>query len=182
MEANSFAGHFLMPNEGFSQEWEKYRGMRFIDSVLKIKCVFRVSYLTVLYRLYENKIIDKYYLARNRFIADWSRGLGLPPFHGGCRPYGLLVFRIPFFCLAAAWFSPQRSKPSRGSWPSSAEGSPGRLGRILGRNEKKACVDVLFKILYQKSHYSSSGGLPSLKTDLKAATLPTKGRSFWEIS
>lgn len=50
-EANRFAGHFLMPDEVFWQEWEETYGMAFIDRILKVKRMFRVSYRTVLFRL-----------------------------------------------------------------------------------------------------------------------------------
>lgn len=50
-EANQFAGHFLMPDEVFHDEWQDTRGLRFVDRVLHVKRIFRVSYATVLYRL-----------------------------------------------------------------------------------------------------------------------------------
>lgn len=53
-EANLFAAHFLMPRSAFDSEWHDTYGMPFIDRVLKIKRIFRVSYLTVLHRLAED--------------------------------------------------------------------------------------------------------------------------------
>jgi len=50
-EANLFAAHFLMPDEGFNNEWFDSMGMRLVDRVMKVKRIFRVSYKTVLYRL-----------------------------------------------------------------------------------------------------------------------------------
>lgn len=52
-EANLFAGHFLMPEEVFWDEWTEARGLPFLDRVLKVKRIFQVSYKTVLYRLAE---------------------------------------------------------------------------------------------------------------------------------
>jgi len=52
-EANTFASHFLMPDEVFKDEWSETAGMPLVDRVLKVKRIFRVSYKTVLYRLAE---------------------------------------------------------------------------------------------------------------------------------
>jgi Zn-dependent peptidase ImmA (M78 family)/DNA-binding XRE family transcriptional regulator len=52
-EANLFAAHFLMPKQSFGKEWDETAGMPFVDRVLKVKRIFRVSYKTVLYRLHE---------------------------------------------------------------------------------------------------------------------------------
>ncbi|HEX4961702.1 MAG TPA: ImmA/IrrE family metallo-endopeptidase, partial [Thermoanaerobaculia bacterium] len=52
-EANLFAAHFLMPQSVFEKEWEETYGLAFVDRVLKVKRMFRVSYRTVLYRLGE---------------------------------------------------------------------------------------------------------------------------------
>ena len=53
-EANLFAAHFLMPAEAFQREWDDTRGMAFVERVMKVKRIFRVSYRTVLYRLSES--------------------------------------------------------------------------------------------------------------------------------
>jgi len=52
-EANVFASHFLMPQVVFDKEWDDTYGLAFVDRVLKVKRMFRVSYRTVLYRLSE---------------------------------------------------------------------------------------------------------------------------------
>lgn len=52
-EADRFAGHFLMPDEGFRKEWYEAAGLHFVDRVFKVKRIFRVSYKTVLSRLIE---------------------------------------------------------------------------------------------------------------------------------
>lgn len=50
-EANAFAGHFLIPDEGLRSTWEELRGLHWIDAVLRVKKEYRVSYKTILYRL-----------------------------------------------------------------------------------------------------------------------------------
>ncbi len=52
-EANVFASYFLMPEQLFAKEWDETRGLPFVTRVLKVKRMFRVSYLTVLHRLIE---------------------------------------------------------------------------------------------------------------------------------
>lgn len=54
-EANVFAAHFLMPETAFEKEWGETYGMPFVERVLKVKRIFRVSYRTVLYRLTERQ-------------------------------------------------------------------------------------------------------------------------------
>ena len=49
-EANAFASEFLMPKPLFSKVWKEFRGMSFVERVLTVKRIFRVSYKTVLYR------------------------------------------------------------------------------------------------------------------------------------
>ncbi|MCK9521502.1 MAG: ImmA/IrrE family metallo-endopeptidase [Proteobacteria bacterium] len=50
-EANAFAAAFLMPDVSFRKEWNDTYGLAFVERVLKVKRIFRVSYRTVLYRL-----------------------------------------------------------------------------------------------------------------------------------
>ncbi len=57
-EANVFASYFLMPEPVFDNEWRDTRGLPFVDRVLKVKRMFRVSYKTVLYRLSETHRLD----------------------------------------------------------------------------------------------------------------------------
>lgn len=49
--ANQFAGDFLLPDEGLRGAWEDSKGLHWVDSVLHIKKLFKVSYMTVLVRL-----------------------------------------------------------------------------------------------------------------------------------
>ena len=58
-QADLFAGHFLMPNEGFLKEWNEAAGLHWVDRVFKVKRIFRVSYKTVLTRLQEHGLVDK---------------------------------------------------------------------------------------------------------------------------
>lgn len=55
-EANAFASTFLMPAVLFDKEWQQTRGLRFVDRVLKVKTIFRVSYKTVLVRVQEQRL------------------------------------------------------------------------------------------------------------------------------
>jgi Zn-dependent peptidase ImmA (M78 family) len=49
--ANLFAGHFLVPDEGLDIAWKESKGLHWVDSVLRVKKKFKVSYMTVLVRL-----------------------------------------------------------------------------------------------------------------------------------
>lgn len=57
-EADLFAGHFLMPDEGFRQAWKGASGLYWLDRVFKVKHLFHVSYKTVLFRLIEHNLAD----------------------------------------------------------------------------------------------------------------------------
>lgn len=50
-QANSFAGHFLVPDEGLRSSWEELRGLQWDEAVLRVKKEYKVSYRTILYRL-----------------------------------------------------------------------------------------------------------------------------------
>jgi Zn-dependent peptidase ImmA (M78 family)/DNA-binding Xre family transcriptional regulator len=50
-EADLFAGTFLVPAEALEKEWNESKGLVFVDRVLKIKKIFKVSYKTLLIRL-----------------------------------------------------------------------------------------------------------------------------------
>lgn len=58
-EAHTFASYFLMPQAGFEKEWRASRGLYFVDSVLHVKRIFKVSYMVVLRRLIDCNIVDK---------------------------------------------------------------------------------------------------------------------------
>ncbi len=73
-EADSFAAHFLLPEGAFNKEWAASAGMGFVDRVLRLKRMFRVSYQTVLYRLSENPSYGSQVWPR--FQAQFSRQYG----------------------------------------------------------------------------------------------------------
>jgi len=51
--ADLFAGTFLVPDAALEKEWEESKGLAFVDRVLKVKKIFKVSYKTILIRLYQ---------------------------------------------------------------------------------------------------------------------------------
>jgi Predicted Zn peptidase len=57
-EANVFASYFLMPRKGFLKKLEEVKGLNFVEAILHIKRVFKVSYKTIIYRLIEEDIAD----------------------------------------------------------------------------------------------------------------------------
>lgn len=54
-QADKFAAHFLMPQDVFEKKWKESAGLSFVDRVLKLKKIFKVSYRTILYRLAEKE-------------------------------------------------------------------------------------------------------------------------------
>lgn len=50
-EADRFAGELLLPLKGLSYQWTLKKGLSFVDRVLYIKHLYKVSYRTVLVRL-----------------------------------------------------------------------------------------------------------------------------------
>jgi Zn-dependent peptidase ImmA (M78 family)/transcriptional regulator with XRE-family HTH domain len=56
-EADEFASYFLLPDKGFWNEWHKRKGLPFVDKIIQIKRIYKISYRTVLYRLEETKSI-----------------------------------------------------------------------------------------------------------------------------
>jgi Zn-dependent peptidase ImmA (M78 family)/DNA-binding XRE family transcriptional regulator len=50
-EADTFASHFLMPDELFKKEFAEARGLPLVKLVFKLKRIFRVSWKSVLYRI-----------------------------------------------------------------------------------------------------------------------------------
>jgi len=96
-EANKFAGHFLMPDKGFWKKWNEALGLHFVDRVLKIKRIFRVSYKAILSRLIEhgeadNSIWKKFNFA---FQKRYNRKLPFkeePESITGAEPFGMQRF------------------------------------------------------------------------------------------
>jgi len=50
-EADIFAGYFLMPEDAFHKRLKEVNGLHFVDAVLHLKRVFKVSYEAILHRL-----------------------------------------------------------------------------------------------------------------------------------
>lgn len=95
-EADLFAGYFLMPEPGFNSGWAETYGMPFLDRVMKIKSIFKVSYKTVLYRLKQNGVVDNSIWLRfkNLYEAKYNKKLAFKeePFAEGSEPFGLKPF------------------------------------------------------------------------------------------
>ena len=74
-EANEFASYFLVPAESFASEWRETYGMAFVERVLKLKRMFRVSYQTILYRLYEETGDALWPVFHSQYQARYGRRL-----------------------------------------------------------------------------------------------------------
>lgn len=57
-EADMFASYFLMPQKAFNKRLEEVKGLDFVDAILHVKRVFKVSYEAVLYRLVKEGVAD----------------------------------------------------------------------------------------------------------------------------
>jgi Zn-dependent peptidase ImmA (M78 family)/DNA-binding XRE family transcriptional regulator len=68
-EADTFASHFLMPEESFEDAWEEARGLPLVKRVIKVKRIFHVSYKTVLYRVAETRNVKNIWA---RFQAEYK--------------------------------------------------------------------------------------------------------------
>jgi Zn-dependent peptidase ImmA (M78 family)/DNA-binding XRE family transcriptional regulator len=76
-EANTFASHFLMPEQVFQREWDQTCGLAFVSRILKVKRMFRVSYKTVLYRLAKsNPKVNVWRLFQSGYQFRFGRTLG----------------------------------------------------------------------------------------------------------
>jgi Zn-dependent peptidase ImmA (M78 family) len=80
-EANTFASYFLMPKKQFYAEWERNKGLHWVDRVLKTKRAFRVSWMTVLYRLCEDGHADSdiYKKFRNSYRIQYGKKFRYEP-------------------------------------------------------------------------------------------------------
>jgi len=122
-EANLFAGHFLMPDEGFQREWKDAAGLDAVDRVFKVKRIFHVSYKTVLSRLIEQGAADKSVWARfnvayqrrfKRKLSFKEEPMGIDP----AEPYGLQPFDFcedRFSRLVRKAIESERISTSRGA-------------------------------------------------------------------
>jgi len=70
-EADLFAGHFLLPDEGFTKEWNEAAGLHLVMRTFKVKRIFNVSYKTVLKRLMEHGVSDA--SIWQRFNVEYQR-------------------------------------------------------------------------------------------------------------
>jgi len=76
-EANRFAGHFLLPNAALEREVGENEGLTLVDFVLHVKRKYRVSYMTVLFRLkerygYDNDIYPRF---KTRYMEKYGKSL-----------------------------------------------------------------------------------------------------------
>lgn len=74
-QADIFASHLLMPQEGFETFYKQTQSLGLVDCVLKIKRHFKVSYMTVLMRIHETYGFDKQNLII-QFRALYTRRTG----------------------------------------------------------------------------------------------------------
>lgn len=70
-EAELFASHFLMPQDGFRMHWNDSRGLLWTDRVIKVKHIYGVHYKTILHRLGD---FDKYFKMFCKSFGDLRRG------------------------------------------------------------------------------------------------------------
>lgn len=75
-EANVFASHLLMPEATFRKEWEEARGLPFVDRVLKLKTMFRVSWQSVVYRYAVEMPREQRSALFERFRSDYHEKTG----------------------------------------------------------------------------------------------------------
>lgn len=57
-EANMFASYFLMPEKTFDKRLSEVKGLNYVEAILHIKRVFKVSYKTIIYRLIEKGVVN----------------------------------------------------------------------------------------------------------------------------
>lgn len=74
-EADIFASNFLMPQEAFKNELNALRGMHWIDVILTLKRIFKVSWKTVMMRLIANNLLDS--SAWRNFHVQYKRKYGV---------------------------------------------------------------------------------------------------------
>jgi Zn-dependent peptidase ImmA (M78 family)/DNA-binding XRE family transcriptional regulator len=76
-EANRFAGHFLLPNAALEREVGENEGLTLVDFVLHVKRKYRVSYMTVLFRLKERYGYgsDIYPRFKARYMEKYGKSL-----------------------------------------------------------------------------------------------------------
>ena len=66
-EADQFASYFLMPRDAFQKSWDENKGLHWVDNVLHIKRIYKISYRSVLKRLIEQGVSDQIYMKFYQF-------------------------------------------------------------------------------------------------------------------
>lgn len=97
-EADIFAAHFLMPDEAFKKELYSLHGLHWVDIVLALKRIFKVSWKTIVIRLQQKGLLDD--SAWARFHAQFKERYG----------YSLQGFREPY-PLRATDYVDDRTEP-----------------------------------------------------------------------
>lgn len=83
--ANTFASYFLIPDHDFRKRLEKLSGLHWIDQILYLKRLYRVSYLKIIRRLPDEGVIGKNLLGdfiegfNHRYNKNMDLSNGLPP-------------------------------------------------------------------------------------------------------
>jgi Zn-dependent peptidase ImmA (M78 family)/DNA-binding XRE family transcriptional regulator len=87
-EANIFAAHFLMPDDAFDNELKSLRGLHWVDIILVLKRIFKVSWKTVVIRLQQKELLDE--SAWRRFHTQFKLRYGYS-LEGFKEPYPLSI-------------------------------------------------------------------------------------------
>ncbi len=74
-EANLFAAHFLMPADKFDEVWSRYRGLPWIQRLIKTKRTFHVSWMTVARRLIDKQIADQTIYVKFKKVYELEFGV-----------------------------------------------------------------------------------------------------------
>lgn len=70
-EADIFAGNFLLPDEALRQQWESKGALSFVDRVLAIKLLYKVSYKVVLSRY--KQLYSPDFNLYAKFASDYAK-------------------------------------------------------------------------------------------------------------
>jgi Zn-dependent peptidase ImmA (M78 family)/DNA-binding XRE family transcriptional regulator len=74
LEADEFASYFLMPHEGFLRKWDETSGLHWLERVIQVKRIYRVSYRTVLRRLVDIGRADSSIFMK--FAVEYNKNFG----------------------------------------------------------------------------------------------------------
>jgi len=70
-DADLFAGNFLLPDEAFQNQWEEKGALSFVDRVLTIKLLYKVSYKVVLSRY--KQMFSPEFNVYAKFASDYAK-------------------------------------------------------------------------------------------------------------